>query len=215
MITSCRRNYRYGHNSKIYRLKRGRAVLARWLDGEILPILPVGQDVLFGDEGGGRMNILLTAQDLLKSASGDVYGGFNSRIFGETYAEACHYPNQDRSAGWWKADEMIKEGKCFFVERFPHPPCSGYAFPYGGSWVCNSCGSSNLKRSWWTIKVVKDGNAYCCYGLDFINLQESDNYAYGDSFQSAIINYGKIGRNETSDLEGEAANKAQRIKQIP
>lgn len=137
------------------------------------------------------MNELLFADYFFKYAPGDFLGGFNSRILGEAYTEACRYPNPDRVAGWWKADRMIGEGKCFFVERFPHPPCSGYAFPYGGSWVCNSCGSSNLKEPWWTIKVVKDGNAFCCYGLDFVNLQESSNFAFGDTFQGAIANYGK------------------------
>ena len=148
--------------------------------------------ILLGDDRSKTVNKLLMAQHLLKPTSGEVCGGFNSRILGETYTEACQYPNPDRTAGWWKADEMIREGKCFFIERFPHPPCSGYAFPYGGSWVCNSCGSNQLNKPWWTIKVEKDGSAYCCYGLDFVNLQESSNFAFGDTFQEAIANYGKL-----------------------
>jgi hypothetical protein len=138
------------------------------------------------------MNKLLLAQDLLKSASGEFSGGFNSRILGDLYGEACDYPNPARSLGWWKADEMIREGKCFSVQRFPHHPCSGYAFPYGGSWVCNTCGHKDIDKTWWTIKVVKDGNAYCCYGLDFVDLQESNNYAFGGNFAEAIENYGKL-----------------------
>ena len=140
------------------------------------------------------MNCLLTAQDLLKPYTpGDVAGGFNARIFGDSYDEACSYPNdRGRAGGWWLADRLIRAGKCFFVQRFPHPSCAGYPFPYGGTWVCNDCGRSNLKQPWWTITVVKDGNAFCCYGLDFVNLQESNNYAFGDTFQAAIDEYGKL-----------------------
>lgn len=137
------------------------------------------------------MGKLLFAQDVFRSTSGDFGGGFNSRILGESYTEACQYPNLDRVSGWWKADEMFRGGVIFAVQRFPHPPCAGYAFPYGGTWVCNDCGANHLDKPWWTIKVMKDGNSFCCHGLDFVNLQESSNYAFGDTFDEAITNYGK------------------------
>jgi hypothetical protein len=139
------------------------------------------------------MNNLLFAQDFFRNPDGEFFSGFNSRILGEIYTEACQYPNPERCAGWWKADEMIRSGKCFFVQRFPHPPCTGYAFPYGGTWVCNDCGANHLDKPWWTIRVQKDGNSFCCYGLDFVDLQESSNYAFGATFEEAIANYGNQG----------------------
>ena len=48
--------------------------------------------------------------------------------------------------------------------------------------VCNSCGNKDVDKEWWKIKVEKDGNEYCCHGLDFVNLQESNNYAFGKTF---------------------------------
>jgi hypothetical protein len=41
------------------------------------------------------------------------------------------------------------------------------------------------------VKVIKDGNSFCCVGEGFVNLQESDNYAFGDTFDEAIENYKK------------------------
>jgi hypothetical protein len=49
--------------------------------------------------------------------------------------------------------------------------------------VCNGCGSKDVDKEWWKIKVEKDGNQFCCHGLDFVNLQESDNYAFGKTYQ--------------------------------
>lgn len=37
--------------------------------------------------------------------------------------------------------------------------------------------------------VVQDGSAWCCYGPGFINLQESDNFAFGDTEEQAIQLY--------------------------
>lgn len=40
--------------------------------------------------------------------------------------------------------------------------------------------------------VVPDGNAWCCYGENFINLQESNNYAFGDTREEAINEFYKV-----------------------
>lgn len=39
------------------------------------------------------------------------------------------------------------------------------------------------------VTVKKDGDSFCCYGEGFINLQESNNYAFGDTFEDSIFNY--------------------------
>lgn len=42
------------------------------------------------------------------------------------------------------------------------------------------------------MKGMKDGNAWCCVGAGFENLQESDNYSFGETRAEAIENYGKL-----------------------
>jgi hypothetical protein len=37
-----------------------------------------------------------------------------------------------------------------------------------------------------TYTIVKDGSAWCCYTNGFVNLQESDNYAFGESPEEAL-----------------------------
>lgn len=37
--------------------------------------------------------------------------------------------------------------------------------------------------------IFLDGNAYCVVGPEFVNLQESDCYAFGDTREEAIANY--------------------------
>jgi hypothetical protein len=66
-----------------------------------------------------------------------------------------------RDAGWRKADEMAKEGKIFFVNDGKE------------------------------IKTIKDGDALCCIGKDFTDLQSSDDYEFGDSREEAIKKYMK------------------------
>ena len=56
-------------------------------------------------------------------------------------------------------------------------------------WV--SEGKLYFKRDGYILKVIPDGNAYCCVGEGFVNLQESDNYAFGDTFEEAIENFKK------------------------
>lgn len=50
----------------------------------------------------------------------------------------------------------------------------------------------DVDKEWWKIQVEKDGNEFCCHGLDFVNLQESSNYAFGKTFEEAISNYEKL-----------------------
>lgn len=145
---------------------------------------------------GNRMDKFALAQDVLKHAGGSVGAGFNRRVQGMTYNECFRFPTEqfDRElhAGWDKADEMIKEGKLFYVHNFHNLACHGYAFQYGGCFVCNTCQRERLEREWWKIKVMKDGTAWCCVGNGFVNLQESDNYAFGDTREDAIEKYGAM-----------------------
>lgn len=145
------------------------------------------------------MTKLKIAQDLLKYPGGLAAGAFNSRVFGYTYNEVFDYPARptlEATSGFYLAEKMIEEGRIFSTRRFGHKfgdkVCRGQAFPYGGSWVCNTCGQSGLKRDWWDIKVFKDGNAWCCIGIGFENLQESDRFAFGYTREEAIKNYETI-----------------------
>ena len=142
------------------------------------------------------------AQDVLKGNGGSAFAGFNRRVFGDSYADAFQYPHerQDREmyGGWALADRMISDGRLFCVHNFHkgYSGCDGHAFQYGGSWVCNTCNKSRLDREWWKIKVYKDGNAWCCIGTGFEDLQESDNYAFGNTRDEAIHNYGTLMANK-------------------
>lgn len=138
---------------------------------------------------------ILNAQDLF-DVGGEWGAGFNTRISGWDYQEANGYPaypSADRASGWQRADQMIEAGKIYYYHRFRHiargEVCNGYAFPYGGTFVCNECGWKDLKKPWMAVKVYKDGNAWCCIGTPFINLQASDNYAFGDTREEALNKY--------------------------
>lgn len=88
--------------------------------------------------------------------------GFNCALNGIDWAMAkSEYPHEwDDYAGFFlQAENLIKEGILFF------------------------------KRCGLIIKVMKDGNSFCCVGEGFTNLQESNNYAFGDTFENAISNY--------------------------
>lgn len=145
------------------------------------------------------MSDFKTAQDVLPlHFAGSTYAGFNRRVYGEAnWADAFRYQaerfDRDMNAGWEAADKMIREGKIFYVHNFHSIECHSkhHAFQYGGFWVCNGCGNKGVDKPWWTIKVMQDGNAWCCVGDGFINLQESDNYAFGDTREEAIENYGR------------------------
>lgn len=124
------------------------------------------------------------------------------RINGYTDQEANGYPayrSRSRWSGWAKADKLIDDGKIFYKHIFNHlawgQVCNRQfsgAFPYGGTYVCNGCGRSHVDEPWWNVKVYRDGNAWCCIGLGFLDLQTSDNYAFGDTREQALANYEKL-----------------------
>lgn len=144
-------------------------------------------------------NKFLTASDLLKnpmSFSGDFIGGFNSRLFGDSYQETCGYPHPShvvgsRASGWEAANRMINNGKIFYRHIFTHD-CKGVSFNYGGTHVCNTCGRRDINKNWWIIKIVKDGDMFMVMGEGFKNLQESNNYAFGETKEQALMNYQKL-----------------------
>lgn len=124
--------------------------------------------------------------------------GFNRRVGGASWNECFTYQhereNRDLHYGFDLADKWINEGKIFYLHNFhhTHSKCTGHAFRYGGFWVCNTCCNQGVDRPWWSIKVFKDGNAWCCVGLGFENLQASENYAFGDTRDGAIDAYGTL-----------------------
>jgi len=137
------------------------------------------------------------AQDLIKANNGHVLAGFNAFINGIGEPKSSEYGDKSewyaKLQGYQYAEQMAKENGIAFTYRFKcglstdcHP------FSYGGFFVCNACGNKAVDKEWWKIKVEKDGNAYCCHGLDFVNLQESNNVAFGHTFEKAIKNYGKL-----------------------
>jgi len=138
------------------------------------------------------MEKLKYAQDIIKTGSGSVAGGFNMFVGGHDRPRPndC-YDYRERVQGFDFARKMAEENSIAFIHRFDCS-CGGTPFQYGGFFVCNSCGGKDVDKKWWSIKVEKDGNAYCCHGLDFINLQESDNVAFGDTFEEAIKAYGAL-----------------------
>lgn len=131
---------------------------------------------------------------------GQAAAGFNRCVGGWTWIDAFQYPHEktDRylHGGWDLAQKLIDKGEIYYVHNFHRLDCeTGYAFPYGGTWVCNTCGKQDLMNDKWKIKVFKDGNAWCCVGLNFVNLQESDNYAFGKTRQESIDTYWKVVNN--------------------
>jgi hypothetical protein len=120
-------------------------------------------------------------------------GGMDIRIMGGSYQDLMkHWDARDMRPYFEKANEMIKDGRIFFVRPMRCKPngCPT-RFQYGGGWACNSCNTCINTPAHWKIKVMKDGNSYCCVGDGFEDLQSSDNYAFGYSFDGAISNYEK------------------------
>lgn len=88
--------------------------------------------------------------------------GYNHALKGDDWATAKeqHPCEWDEYADYFlQAEKWIKDGKVYFK-------CDGLI-----------------------IKVMPDGNAFRCVGEGFINLQESKNYAFGETFEEAISNY--------------------------
>lgn len=89
--------------------------------------------------------------------------GFNHALNGEDWATA---KSQHHQSEW-----NDYAGYFLQAEKWAH---SGLVF---------------FKRDGIAIKVMKDGDFFCCIGEGFVNLQESENYAFGCTFEDAISNY--------------------------
>lgn len=140
------------------------------------------------------MNNLKTAQDLIKTSNSSIKAGFDMFIYGhhpitfnDGYSDAY-----ERMQGYEFAEKMAKEDGIAFTHVFKCKNGNCHPFQYGGFFVCNDCGGKGVDKEWWKIQVEKDGSEYCCHGLDFVNLQESSNYAFGKTFEEAISNYGEL-----------------------
>lgn len=141
------------------------------------------------------METLKYAQDLFK-ANRTLSAGFNQFINGNSSPKRSDYGDKlqwySETQGYDYAKQMAKEQGIAFTHIFKCEKSGCFPFSYGGFMVCNSCGNKDVDKEWWKIKVEKDGNEYCCHGLDFVNLQESNNYAFGKTFELAIENYGRL-----------------------
>ena len=141
------------------------------------------------------MENLKFAQDLIKTSNSSFITGFNKFILGYTEPNYQDYGDKDKwyaeSQGYQCSENMAKDKGIAFTHNF-NCECGGKVSIYGGRFLCDSCGRVGIDKDWWKIKVEKDGNEYCCHGLDFVNLQESNNYAFGNTFQLAIDNYYKV-----------------------
>ncbi len=131
-----------------------------------------------------------------RSISGDFLSAFNCAIQGDSRLDVVGYPHPpytygDRTAGYERARKMINAGEIYYRHIFPHG-CKHKSFSYGGSHVCNECGRNNLAKPWWNIRIFQDGDAWCVVGEGFQNLQESDNYAFGDTEEEALAAYQKL-----------------------
>lgn len=139
---------------------------------------------------------LKTAEELIK-ASKNAMSGFNMFIYGSGEPKRCDYGDKSQwyaeQQGYDYAKKMAQENGIAFTHIFKCGK-SGNCFPFmfGGFIVCNACGNKSVDKDWWKIQVEKDGNKFCCHGLDFVNLQESSNYAFGETFEEAISNYESV-----------------------
>jgi len=113
-----------------------------------------------------------SAQDyLIETASGENRGGFNSRLQGDSRLETLRGYHSgprwaQRAAGWDLANGMINGGEIF--------------------------SKTEIDGKKIEFKCMKDGNAWCCVGPDFDNLQESDCYAFGDTRDEAIKAFSQL-----------------------
>lgn len=123
---------------------------------------------------------------MYENVSGYMIGGFHYRLYG---GDRHNFDASSNSRKMFDlADKLIGEGKIFYVNNFKCK-CGSYRYQYGGGWACDYCQNCINTPPWWKIKVQKDGNMYICIGNGFKNLQESDNYAFGETEQIARDNY--------------------------
>ena len=138
------------------------------------------------------MSELKSAEHYINS-SVSVMAGFNAFVYG--FGEPKNRDYGDKTQwyselqGYECAKKMAKNNGIPFTSVFKCRESRCHPFSYGGFFVCNDCGNSGVDKDWWKIQVEKDGSEFCCHGLDFINLQESSNYAFGKTFEDAIYNY--------------------------
>lgn len=106
------------------------------------------------------------AQDYMgRYEGGEAYGGFNSRLYGLSRLETLRdipSPSERwgrRNGGWELADGMIRAGKIF--------------------------SRTEIDGKEIEFKCYLDGNAWCCVGPGFENLQEST-ATFGDTREEAI-----------------------------
>jgi hypothetical protein len=105
-----------------------------------------------------------SAQDYLNQyVGGHVRGGFNARLYGESRMKNLSGITggsiwAERNCGWEKADKMIRDGEVF----------------------------SRIEGSDKEFKCYADSAKFCCVGSDFINLEESNNYVFADTWQDAV-----------------------------
>ena len=96
------------------------------------------------------------SEHFMKHAGGEAGCGFNARIMGHSHQEAMSqivHGYGERSHGWHYAHQLARAGKLYAVHNFHNShECSGHAFPYGGTFVCNTRDRSNLAKDWWAIK---------------------------------------------------------------
>lgn len=141
------------------------------------------------------MKTLKYAKYLIK-ANPSICAGFNQFINGNSVPKRTDYGSVEQwsleTQGFEYAQNFVKEEGIAFTYVFKCNQSGCFPFSYGGTFVCNSCNKSDVQKEWWKIQVEKDGNEFCCHGLDFINLQESNNYAFGETFEKAILNYGNL-----------------------
>lgn len=112
------------------------------------------------------------AQDYMgRYSGGEARGGFNSRLYGDSRSKTMDgipSPSErwgQRNAGWELADSMIWHGKIFSRTKI---------------------GDKEIE-----FKCYMDGDAWCCVGPGFVDLQESDEYAFGETREEAIKSFSK------------------------
>ena len=138
---------------------------------------------------------LMYAYEIFKPSSldGNFGGGFNSRVQGVEFCSATDGAYKaERMQGWWKANEMIRDGKIYFVHPFRHGQCKYTGFVYGGTWACNGCNRDGFQKPWWSVRIMKDGDAWVVMGEGFEDLQISANYAYGNTREDALNAYAAL-----------------------